>query len=158
MLAVCAAVVAGAVTMAAGAVPPDTAIAFPADYRNWTHVKTTLVGAQHPSFASNGGYHHFYANARAIEGYTTGVFPDGSIVIDDGLEAIDKGGVSVEGPRRRVAVMVKDSRRFGASRGWGFEVFMRDTQEGSLSAEGKAECLACHQRAPRDLVYSTFRK
>jgi hypothetical protein len=54
--------------------------------------------------------------------------------------------------------MVKDSRRFAASRNWGFEVFMRDTQEGSLSAEGKAECLACHQRAQRDLVYSTFRK
>ena len=56
MLGVCAAALAGAVTMAAGVVPPDTAIAFPADYRSWTHVKTTLVGAQHPSFASNGGY------------------------------------------------------------------------------------------------------
>jgi hypothetical protein len=148
-----------AATLTASALTrPDAAIPFPEDYRQWTHVKSTLVGPQAPGFQNNGGYHHFYANEKAMEGYRTGTFPDGSILIDDGLEATEKGGVTTEGPRRRVAVMVKDSRRFGDSQGWGFESFPGDGRDGALSAAQKGACLACHQRAGRELVYSQFRK
>jgi hypothetical protein len=134
------------------------AIPFPEDYRQWTHVKSTLVGPKSASFDSNGGYHHFYANEKAMEGYRTGSFPDGSILIDDGLEAMEQSGVMTEGVRRRVAVMVKDRRAFAASAGWGFETFPGDTRTAAQSSEGKAACLACHLKAKRDLVYSQFRK
>lgn len=136
----------------------DTAIAFPADYRSFTHVKSTLVGPQAPGFAANGGYHHFYANALAVEGYRTGTFPDGSILVDDGLEAVERGGIMREGARRRVAVMVKDSKRFSATGNWGFESFPGDSRTGALSTEAKTACQACHQNAGRDLVYSEIRK
>lgn len=137
---------------------PGHVIPFPDDYRQWTHVKSALVGPDGPSFESNGGYHHFYANQKAMVGYRTGSFPDGSILIDDGLEAVSRSGVMTEGPRRRVAVMVKDSRLFAASAGWGFETFPGDTRTGTLSDDQKGACLACHQKANRDLVYSQFRK
>ena len=133
-------------------------IAFPEDYREWTHVKSALVGPDGPDFETNGGYHHFYANDKAMEGYRSSTFPDGSILIDDGLEATEKGGVTTEGARRRVAVMVKDSRRFRDTQNWGFEVFPRDSREGVLTAAGRQACLACHQQAGQDLVYSRFRK
>ena len=136
----------------------QSVIPFPDDYRSWTHVKSTLVGPHSPSFDGNGGYHHFYANEKAMEGYRTGTFPDGSILIDDGIEAVEKNGVMTEGARRRVAVMVKDSRAFTGSAGWGFEQFPGDTRTAALSVDAKATCLACHQRAMRDLVYSQFRK
>lgn len=162
VLCVVAAVAAPAAVVAtlsaAAFTPPDNSIPFPEGYRQWTHVKSTLVGPQAPGFQSNGGYHHFYANEKAIEGYKTGNFPDGSILIDDGLEANESGGVTKEGPRRRVAVMVKDSRRFGDSQNWGFETFPGDGRDGVLSAAQKGACLACHQRAGQDLVYSRFRK
>jgi hypothetical protein len=146
-------------SLAASVFPsPGDRIPFPDDYRQWTHVKSTLVGPQSASFASNGGYHHFYANAKAMEGYRTGTFADGSILVDDGLEAVDKAGVMVEGARRRLAVMVKDSRAFAGSSGWGFEWFPGDSRVGALSEDGRADCLACHKRATRDLVYSQFRK
>ena len=134
------------------------AIPFPKDYRKWAHVKSTLVGPQSKGFAMNGGYHHFYANEQAFEGYRTGTFPDGAVLIDDGLEATEHAGVTSEGPRTRVAVMVKDSGRFRESGGWGFEVFPRDTREGVLTAEGRASCLSCHQKAERDSVYSRWRE
>jgi hypothetical protein len=86
------------------------------------------------------------------------MFPDGSILIDDGLEAVTNAGVTTEGARRRVAVMVKDSSRFRDSHGWGFEVFLRDDRKGSLTADGKAACLACHQKAERGLVFSKYRE
>jgi hypothetical protein len=139
-------------------IPPVTAIAFPDGYRHWTHVKSTLVTREHPSFPRNGGYHHFYANDKAVEGYETGTFPDGSVLVDDGLDAIDKNGLMVEGARQRVAVMVKDSARFRDSDGWGFETFPRDSREASLAAADKAACLTCHQKAGPGLVYSKFRK
>src|SRR5882724_3504693 len=103
-------------------------IPFPKEFRKWAHVKSTLLGPQHASFATNGGIHHFYANEKALEGYRTGKFPDGSVLIDDLLEAQESKGVTSEGPRRRLAVMVKESGRFTQTGGWGFEIFMRDNQ------------------------------
>jgi hypothetical protein len=147
-----------AIAVSATAALDDT-VAYPAQYRGWTHVKSTLVGPQSPGVASNGGLHHFYANAKGVEGYRTGAFPDGAVLIDDLLEMKDIAtpGVSVEGPRRRLAVMVKDGRRFANTGGWGFEIFPGDTQAGSLGAEGRAACFACHQKA-KNAVYSELRK
>ena len=132
---------------------------YPAQYRGWAHVKSTLVGPQSPSFATNGGLHHFYANEKGVEGYRTGAFPDGAVLIDDLLEAKEAAapGVTTEGPRRRLAVMVRDSRRYAATGGWGFEIFPGDTQTGSLNVEGRAACYGCHQKA-KNSVYSQLRK
>jgi hypothetical protein len=151
-------IAAGLAAVTSAVLTSSHTIPFPDDYREWTHVKTTLVGPESPSFDSNGGYHHFYANAKAMEGYRTGTFPDGSILVDDGLKAVEKAGVMTEGGRRRLAVMVKDSRAFATSGGWGFELFPGDSRRGALSISDKAACLACHQRARTDLVYSRFRK
>ena len=79
-------------------------VPYPAGYRQWTHVKSTLIGPQHPRFAANGGLHHFYANEKALEGYRTGKFPDGAVLVDDLLEIKDiGGGITAESTRRRVA-------------------------------------------------------
>ena len=154
----------GAVFLAAlatlsAAVAADETVAYPAQYRGWMHVKSTLVGPQNSGFAANGGLHHFYANDKGVEGYRTGTFADGAVLIDDLLEMKDAStpGVSIEGPRRRLAVMVKDSRRFADTGGWGFEIFRGDTQTGSLNTEGRAACFACHKQA-KNAVFSELRK
>ncbi len=135
-------------------------VAYPVGYRQWTHVKSTLIGPQHPRYSSNGGLHHFYANEKAMEGYRTGKFPDGAVLIDDLLEIKDTGGgVTTEGERRRVAVMAKDSKRYPDTGGWGFEVFKGNESKPSLNAEGKAACNACHsERKGQDYVFSQYRK
>ncbi|MEP7363922.1 MAG: cytochrome P460 family protein [Acidobacteriota bacterium] len=135
------------------------AVSYPAGYRKWVHVKTTLVGPQHPRFASNGGIHHFNANPQALEGYKSGKFPDGAVLIDDLLEVKEADGVTSEAARRRVAVMVKDAARFGDTGGWGFEIFKGDGSVPSLKAEGKAACFACHgKQKDSDSVFTQFRK
>lgn len=135
----------------------DSPVTFPEGYESWTRVKTKLTGAGSKSHATDGGFHHFYANAKAVEGYRSGVFPDGAMLIDDRLEAVEKDGIFNEGSRVHVAVMVKDSARFAASNNWGFEVFTRGVRTGTLDAAAKGACLACHQRAPRDLVFTALR-
>jgi hypothetical protein len=135
----------------------DERIPFPESYRTWAHVKSTIIGPENPGFANNGGLHHFYANPAAMEGYRTGKFADGAILIDDLVELkADGTGVSREGARRRVAVMLKDSGRFATTGGWGFEIFKADTKEGSLNADGRNACFACHQKAEHS-VFSSYR-
>ncbi|HEY9225768.1 MAG TPA: cytochrome P460 family protein [Gemmatimonadaceae bacterium] len=139
--------------------PPDSVIAYPGGYRRWTRVSSALVGPQNAGFAANGGIHHIYANDKAIEGYLNGRFPDGAVIVADFLLTQENAGVTTEGARRRIDVMVKDSKRFGASAGWGFEQFSGDSQTNRLVTPAKAaSCLACHsQRKDKDYVFSVFR-
>jgi hypothetical protein len=139
---------------------PNDAVPYPAGYRMWTHVKSVLIGPQSPAFESFGGLHHIYANEKAMEGYRTGKFPDGSVIVADFLETRENAGVTTEGPRRRIDVMVKGSKRYAATGGWGFEQFRGDSQtDRMVTAENAAKCFACHaKQKDRDSVFSEFRK
>lgn len=135
------------------------AIPFPSDYREWAHVKSVLIGPGHAAFATDGGLHHIYANRPALEGYRAGRFADGSVIVYDLLEVKEAGGATFEGAQRRVDVMVKDSRRYPATGGWGFARFGPDRHEIPLTTEAQAACAACHaKRRDRDFVFSEFRQ
>jgi hypothetical protein len=151
------------VILAAGlatAADSGDAIPYPAGYRKWVHVKSAVVGATSPFFKSGGGIHHIYANEKAMEGFTSGQFPDGAALVFDLLKTTEKDGTIFEDARERIDVMVKDSKRFMASGGWGFERFQGDSQsERPLTEEHRKQCFTCHeQRRSQDLVFSTFRK
>jgi hypothetical protein len=137
------------------------AVPYPDGFRSWTHVKSLIVGPDHESFAKRGGIHHYYANDKAVAGYRTGAFPDGSIVVDEAV-FIKNGegrtkGLQFEGDRRFLDVMVKDSRRYGSTGGWGYEHFERDDPTGLLSSGEQAACSTCHSKAPTDHVFSRIR-
>src|SRR5947207_12338655 len=88
----------------------DTAV-FPKEFRRWAHVKSVLVGPQSGAFATEGGIHHIYANHKALEGYDSGNFPDGSVIVYDLLETKVVAGNTIEGQTRRVDVMIKQNDR-----------------------------------------------
>jgi hypothetical protein len=135
-------------------------VPYPMGYRMWTHVRTVLIGPQSPAFESFGGLHHIYANEKAMEGYRAGRFPDGSVLVFELLETNENAGVTTEGQRKRVGVMVKESMRYAETGGWGFESFQGDSQtERRLNAEGRIACFKCHEpQKDRDFVFSEFRK
>jgi hypothetical protein len=134
-------------------------VPFPTEYRAWALVKSSLVGPQSKLFPIRGGFHHFYANDKALAGYRTGRFPDGSVLVDEGLYTREKDGIILEGPKRTVEVMMKNHRRYKDTGGWGFEGFEADNQlNGVLTAEEKTGCFTCHQKAARDSVFGELRK
>jgi len=139
---------------------PNDTIPYPAGYREWAHVMSALIGPESPAFALNGGIHHIYANKKAIEGYRTGRFPDGSVLVADFLETRESAGITTEGPRRRIDVMLKDSRLYPETGGWGFEQFKGDSQtDRMVTAQNATKCFACHgQQKEHDSVFSRFRK
>src|ERR1041385_8280251 len=123
----------------------DDPTPFPKDFRRWAHVKSVLVGPQSAAFATEGGIHHIYANAKALGGYETGKFPDGSVIVYDLLETKEVAGNTIEGATRRVDVMVKDTQHYHTTGGWQFMSFPGDKQaDGNLAADRQAVCSKCH--------------
>ena len=133
---------------------------YPQNYRQWVHIKSGLVGPQSPIYARYGGLHHIYANDKAMEGYRTGHFPDGAVIVFDLLEVQENAGVTTESARRFIDVMTKDSKLHAETGGWGYEEFKGDSQtERSLTAETKAQCAKSHaSQKAHDFVFSTFRQ
>ena len=138
----------------------DDTAPFPKEFRKWAHVKSVLVGPQSAAFATEGGIHHIYANDKALEGYDTGKFPDGSVIVYDLLETKEMAGNTIEGPTRRVDVMAKQRELYRATGGWEFMSFPGgNPTDGKLTAERQAACATCHaDRKDRDFVFSEFRK
>lgn len=148
----------GAATSTA-ALAADTQVPYPEGYRDWHHVKSMVIEEGHPLFASFGGIHHLYANDKAIIGYRKGIFPDGSVIIFDLLEAVHDGNAVTEGARKVVGVMHKDSKKYRATGGWGFEGFGGGDRTNRVVGENAASaCFACHapQKA-QDYTFSTLK-
>jgi hypothetical protein len=133
-------------------------VAYPEGYRDWAHVKSTLVSPAHGRYATTGGFQHIYANAQGMVGYRTRAFPEGSILVFDWLEMRDNNGVFAEGSRRQLDVMVKDSQRFATTGGWGFQRFVKDSRTELAAAPAPQACFACHDKLKKDgLVLSSYR-
>jgi hypothetical protein len=133
-------------------------VAYPDGFRNWNHVKSMTINKGHPLFDAVGGMHHIYANKKAMAGYKAGKFADGSVIVFDLFEAVDKDSAVSEGARKAVIVMQKGAKAFKATDGWGYEVFDARTRKGSLDAKAAADCHACHtSQKDKDFVFSAMR-
>jgi hypothetical protein len=137
-------------------------VSFPEGYRSWQHVKSILIGPEHSTFVRRGGLHHYYANDQALVGYQTGRFPNGSVIVDEGLSTKEgeghAKGILMERERRTVEVMVKDDNLYKDTGGWGYERFEREDKRGRLTVSDQAMCHGCHAQAQdRDHVFSKIR-
>jgi hypothetical protein len=133
-------------------------VPYPEGYRMWIHVKTALIGPSSPGFQFSGGYHHIYANAKAMQGYTSGNFPDGSVLVFDVLDTKEHNGTTNEAARKHIDVMVKDSVKYSSTGGWGYQEFKGDSHtQRVLTPTLQTQCFVCHEVQP-DYVFSEFRK
>jgi hypothetical protein len=141
-----------AVAFALAVQADESAVAFPDGYRNWTFLHSSLVPAAFPGFSKSpcvkpctNGLFHFYANERAMKGLRTGDYEDGSIIAEEMLEfLVGEKGNGGEGRRVLTAVMVKDSRRYAATGGWGFGNFDEGAKQNTLDAKAQQTCFQCH--------------
>jgi hypothetical protein len=143
-------------TAAASALAAD--VAYPEKFRDGRHVKSMVINKGHPLYNAVGGMHHIYGNAKAIAGYKTGKFANGSVITFDLFEAVDKDNAVTEGAHKAVVVMARDSKKYAATDGWGYQVFDPKTRKGSLDAKAQGECHACHiAQKEKDFVFSAPR-
>jgi hypothetical protein len=147
----------GIAAASAADTPP---VPYPTGFRDWHLVKTTVIQPGHPMYAAVGGINHTYANALAVKGYAGESFPDGAMLVFDTIEAKDADHALIEGKRKVIGVMVKDSQRFQTTGGWGFENFdAGDPQHPMFGAKAASACFGCHNApATHDHVYSRLRE
>ncbi|MBL8316562.1 MAG: cytochrome P460 family protein [Rubrivivax sp.] len=134
-------------------------VPYPQGYRQWVHVKSMTILPGHALYDAFGGIHHLYANKQALQGYRSGRFADGSVIVFDLLESKATDNSLQEGARKVLGVMHKDSRKYKGTGGWGFEGFKGDSRtERAVGANAATACFQCHT-APeaRDHVFSSFR-
>lgn len=118
-------------------------VPYPKDYRHWHHVKSMVINPGHGLYDSFGGIHHLYANKLAVQGYKSGKWPDGAVIVFDLLDAKSADSAITEGNRKVVGVMHRDARKYAATGGWGYEGFKGDSK--TERAVGQNAATACHQ-------------
>jgi hypothetical protein len=131
---------------------------FPDGYRNWFHVKSMIIEEGHPLFNAFGGIHHIYANEKAVKGYKTGKFEDGSVIVFDLLDTIKSDNTIQEGKRKVLAYMRKNSK-MKETGGWEWVAFAGGDRTKQVVKDPKAECFSCHeQQKDNDYVFSKIRE
>jgi hypothetical protein len=127
-------------------------VAYPEGYRSWTFLHSTLVSGTFGGFSKSpcvkpctNGIFYFYANEQAMKGLRTGTYEDGAIISEEMLEfKVGEKGSGGEGHRVFTAVMVKDSRRYDTTGGWGFGQFDDGSKVNTLDAKAQQTCFQCH--------------
>jgi hypothetical protein len=138
---------------------PIYGVTIPPGYRDWTLISVTHEEGSFDQLRAQLG------NDIAIKAYREGKlsFPDGAIIValhwkrvpsDEDNKVFGKVQAFVAGSAVNMQVMVKDSKKYAASGGWGFG----DFSDGKPSGEAVHKtCFACHQPAKdRDFVYTRY--
>ena len=150
----------------------DNSTSIPEGFREWV-----FLGAPLTPNGLNGGaagfpeFHHVYIQPAAYAEYLeTGVFPEGTTIVKELV--LTKPGDYPDGSRDEASgrgyfaagfagidMMVKDSKRFAETNGWGFFNFGHHAPPYAERAAAAAneECAFCHTaNATHDMVFTTF--
>ncbi|WP_445372838.1 cytochrome P460 family protein [Methylomonas sp. HW2-6] len=145
-------------TLFASAQAVEHSVAYPEGYRTWLHAKTMLIQPGHALENPFQGLHHVYANKKAESGLKSGKYQDGSVLVFDLLQYQEQDKTIQEGERKLLGVMQKDSKKYAATGGWGFEGFAGNSKTERLVQDGGASCFACHASEQKtDYVFSQYR-
>jgi hypothetical protein len=139
--------------------PASFVTKIPAGYRDWKLISVAHEEANLNSFAAVLG------NEVAIRAYRDGErsFPDGAIIAslhyrfvpsEENNKAFGQAQSFVAGDPTNVQFMVKDSKAYASTGGWGFGHF---NQDGTVaSATLMKTCSPCHAKASRDSVFTRY--
>ena len=132
----------------------------PAGYREWRFISVAHEEGNLNSFAS------ILGNDIAVRAYREGKlpFPDGAIIAAlhyrfvpsaENNKAFGRDQSFVAGPPTNVQFMVKDSKKYAPTGGWGFGHFNSDGKP--VADAFMKTCFPCHQKVKeRDLVFTRY--
>src|SRR5277367_6074340 len=138
---------------------PIYGVTIPPGYRDWSLISVTHEEGDFNQLRAQLG------NDIAIKAYREGKlpFPDGSIIValhwkrvpsDEDNKVFGRVQAFVAGSAVNMQVMVKDSKKYAATGGWGFG----DFKDGKPSDEAMHKtCFSCHEPAKdRDFVFTRY--
>jgi hypothetical protein len=131
---------------------PIFGVTIPQGYRQWELIAPAEEAAPLNELRA------ILGNKSAVDAYQSGTlpFPDGTVLVKlawKHIQSPEFGPASIPGAATTVQVMVKDSRKYAATGGWGFGRFVnaRPADE----AQHKT-CFACHEAGVKghDFVFT----
>jgi hypothetical protein len=141
------------------AASPIYGVTIPPGYRDWKLISVTHEEGNFNQLRAQLG------NDIAIRAYreATLPFPDGAIIValhwsripsDEDNKVFGRDQAFVAGSPANIQVMVKDSKKYAATGGWGFA----DFRDGKPSDEAVHKtCFSCHEPAKdRDFVFTRY--
>jgi len=130
----------------------------PSGYRSWFHVNTMVVDKGSPLFADLGGMHNVYINSVGEAALKKGgPYPNKTMFVTDLHEITVSDGSYVEGARKALAVMLKDSKKYASTGGWGFQLWEGGDPKKPMVTDAAKQCFECHQpKKDSDYVFSTY--
>jgi hypothetical protein len=143
--------------------PAGEDVPFPTGFRDWFVVNSMIVTKDSPIFGQIGGLHIIYVNAIGLPTLKKGgpfPYPDGTVFADDVHDFSLENGSYVEGAKKAVTVMVKDAKKYSATGGWGFQVWLASDLTKPVvpdTAHAIQACFTCHTpRKDHDYTFSTY--
>ncbi len=135
-------------------------IPYPEGFRNWTYIKTNLTGFSNKPQRRFDGFHIIYANEKALIGYKTNYYQDGSMIVFDKHEVDTANGSIQPGKRKYIDVMYRDSLVYLDTGGWGFQEFPAESKiERLLNTTIQQQCFSCHSsQKDKAFVFSEFKQ
>lgn len=146
------------VTVALSAEAVKQSVKYPDGYRQWALVKTMVIQEGHKIYDMFGGIHQIYANKKAFDALTKAKpYPNGAVFVFDLQEAVSKDNAISQGPRKFIAVIQKDAKKFADTGGWGFEGFKGDSKDRMVT--DMKTCFKCHDsKKETGYVFSQYPK
>ena len=154
--------VGGAISVSAAVADHDSAPVLggelPPGYRDWKLISVAREEGDLDDLRA------ILGNDVATEAYRAGKpsFPDGAIIArlawrhvpsEENNRAFGRTQSYVAGPPTNIQFMVKDSRKYGSTGGWGFTQFT----DGKVDAVDTQKCFSCHIPAKgNDFAFTTY--
>jgi hypothetical protein len=137
------------------------ALKIQADFKHWYLVHSTLITKDDNKLGLIAGVHLIYVNAAGLDRLKRGgatPYPDGTMFSDDVRDYSAVDGVYVQGATRKaITLMVKDSKKYASTGGWGFQAWAGGDPTKPIATDSVKQCFNCHvpQKA-QDFTFSKY--
>jgi hypothetical protein len=106
------------------------------------------------------GVHLIYVNPAGLDRLKQGgstKYPDGTVFVDDVREFSVNEGVYHQGGHKFITTMVKDSKKYASTGGWGFQAWLGGDPTKPIVTDPVGQCFTCHMpQNANDYVFSTY--
>ena len=132
----------------------------PVEFQRGYLANSMLVTKEPNNTGLNPGVHLIYVNPAGLDRLKQGgptKYPDGTVFTDDVREFSLDDGVYHQGGHKFITTMVRDSKAYASTGGWGFQAWKGGDPAKPIADNPTKQCFSCHEpQKGNDYVFSTY--
>jgi Cytochrome P460 len=139
----------------------NTGVKMPVNFQRDGFLANSMLVTKEPNNTGlKPGVHHIYVNPAGLDRLKQGgstKYPDGTVFVDDVREFSLDDGVYHQGPHKFITTMVRDSKAYASTGGWGFQAWLGGDPTKPIVTDPVTQCFTCHtSQSGNDFVFSTY--